>query len=87
MDSQIAFVGLSSDSSDMWMPNASDKASAIAITKIPPIITNFEWVLEFRPMIKPKVVIIPEVRPKLKPFLTEGFMGVRLKSDYLKVVF
>lgn len=56
------------------MPNASENASAIAIVNIPPITTSFEWVPEFRPTISPRVVIIPEVRPKLNPIFIECFI-------------
>jgi hypothetical protein len=52
----------------------SANASAIAIVRMPPITTNFESVLEWRPTIKPNVVIIPEVRPKLKPILNDLFI-------------
>lgn len=38
VDSHISFLlWWFSDSSEIWIPNASDNASAIAITKIPPI--------------------------------------------------
>ena len=49
------------------MPMASDKASAIAMLKIPPITTSLEFVLEYSPTIKPSVVMTPEVKPKPKP--------------------
>lgn len=64
-----------SDSSEMCMPKASDKASAMAMVKMPPITTKEEPVAESRPIIRPKVVITPEVRPKLKPFFIECFMN------------
>ena len=51
-------VYLFSDSSAIWIPIASDNASAIAIVNIPPITTSFEWVLECSPTIRPSVVII-----------------------------
>lgn len=60
---------LSSDSSEKWIPKASEKESAIARVKIPPITANFEFVPEAKPTIKPKAVITPEVKPKLKPTL------------------
>jgi len=56
------------------MPNASERASAIAIIRIPPITTSVECVLECSPAITPKVVIIPDVSPKLKPFIIEIFI-------------
>jgi hypothetical protein len=62
---------LFSDSSDMWMPRASEKASAMAMIKMPPITTSFECVPECRPTIKPRVVMIAEVKPKLSPVFIE----------------
>ncbi len=56
------------------MPSASENASAIAIVSIPPIITGFEWVPECRPTINPRVVIIPEVIPKLNPVFSDCFI-------------
>ena len=53
------------------MPRASEKASAIAMVNIPPRTTSFEWVPECKPTINPRVVIIPEVKPKLKPVFIE----------------
>ena len=52
---------------DIWMPSASDIESATAIVKIPPIIARVDWVPECRPTIRPRVVITPDVMPKLKP--------------------
>lgn len=57
------------------MPNASEKASAIAIVNIPPRTTSFEWVPECNPTINPSVVIIPEVKPKLNPVFIECFIN------------
>ena len=74
-------VYLFSDSSAIWMPIASDNASAIV--NIPPITTSFEWVLECSPTIKPIVVIIPEVKPKLNPTFNECF----IMSPYLYLIF
>ena len=72
VDSHISFgVCLFSDSSEICIPMASESASAIAITRIPPITTDFKWVLEFNPTINPNVVIIPEVKPKLNPIFNE----------------
>lgn len=78
VDSQISLVVWRfSASSEMWMPKASESASAMAMTMMPPITTVAEPVLECNPTIKPRVVMMPEVKPKLKPFLTESFMGRR----------
>lgn len=62
------------------MPRASEKASAIAIVKIPPRTANFECVPECKPTIKPKVVIIPEVMPKLNPTSNECFIKINKKD-------
>lgn len=44
---QISFhVWWFSDSSEVWIPKASEKASAIAIVRIPPSTTDFECVPE-----------------------------------------
>ena len=53
------------------MPIESEKASAIDIVIIPPIMTILECVPECKPTISPSVVIIPEVRPKLNPVFKE----------------
>ncbi len=72
VDSHISLEEcLISDSSEIWMPNASENASAIAIVSIPPITASFEFVPECRPTISPSVVIIPEVMPKLNPIFNE----------------
>ena len=77
VDSHISLVVcLLSDSSETWIPNASENASAIAIVKIPPITTKDELVLECRPIINPSVVIIPDVTPKLRPTFIECFTFV-----------
>lgn len=55
------------------MPNASENASAIAIVNMPPRTTSLECVPECRPTISPRVVIIPEVKPKLNPIFNECF--------------
>ena len=70
VDFQISFaVCLSSASSDICIPSASESASAIAIMRMPLMITEVEWVLECKPTIIPRVVIIPDVMPKPNPFL------------------
>ena len=56
------------------MPNASENESAMAMVKIPPSTTSFEWVPEFNPTINPRVVITPEVKPKLNPIFIECFI-------------
>lgn len=75
VDSQTSLsVCLFSDSSEIWIPRESEKASATAIINIPPITANVEWVLEFNPTINPKVVMTAEVIPKLKPTFIECFI-------------
>ena len=70
--SQISFcLSPSLDSSEICMPKASEKESAIAIVKIPPKTANLEPVPEPKPIIKPIVVITAEVRPKFRPDLNE----------------
>lgn len=64
------------------MPRASEKASAIAIVKIPPRTANFECVPECKPTINPRVVIIAEVMPKLNPTFIECFI-IRNKKPSL----
>lgn len=71
-------------SSEMWIPNESENASAIAIVMIPPKTTNFECVPEKSPTINPRVVIIPEVIPKPKPFFIDFFM-VEVGEKVIKV--
>lgn len=56
-----------SDSFEICIPSASENASAKAIVNIPPITTSLEFVEKYNPIINPKVVITPEVNPKLKP--------------------
>jgi len=76
VDSHTSFVVcLLSDSSEICMPNASEKASAIAIVNIPPITIGLEWVPQCKPTINPSVVIIPEVKPKLNPVLSDRFIN------------
>ncbi len=54
---------------ETWMPKASDKASAIAMLKLPPMSTSLDPVEAKRPIIKPRVVMVPEVKPKPRPIL------------------
>lgn len=75
VDSQISFVEcLFSDSSEIWIPIASENASAIAMAMMPPMTARPEWVLECNPTIRPIVVMMPEVKPKLKPVFSECLM-------------
>ncbi len=60
-------VELLLDSSAICIPNESESASAKAIMMMPPTTANFKFVLLESPTIKPKVVITPEVIPKLMP--------------------
>ncbi len=71
---QIFFCFVLTDSSEMCIPNESDNASAIAITITPDITTSLEFVEKFKPINKPKVVIMPDVKPKLKPCLIALFI-------------
>jgi len=65
VDSQTSrCVCLSSASSAMCIPRASEKASATATVRTPPITASLEWVPECSPTIRPRVVIMAEVRPK-----------------------
>jgi hypothetical protein len=65
------------DSWETCMPKASEKESAMAIVSIPPRTANFEWVPALSPTIRPSVVIIPEVNPKLKPVS----IGIRIQQS------
>ncbi len=85
VDSQIsAVVCLFSDSCEICIPKASEKASAIAIVRMPPITATLELVPDSNPTINPRVVIIPDVRPKLSPVFREClrdiFKLVKLKN-------
>ena len=60
------------------MPRASENASAIAIVNIPPMTASFEWVPERSPTINPRVVIMPEVNPKLNPTFSECVIFISL---------
>jgi len=67
------------------MPSASENASAIAMVKMPPITASFEFVPEARPISNPSVVIIPEVRPKLRPVLIDSLTMVNtifIREDF-----
>src|SRR3989338_1718721 len=56
------------------MPSASEKASAMAIVKIPPMTASRECVPACRPTIRPSVVMMPEVEPKLTPVLNDSLI-------------
>lgn len=43
------------------------------MVRIPPITTILEWVPALSPTIKPRVVIMPDVKPKLSPVFNEIF--------------
>lgn len=62
------------DSSAVWMPRASENASAIAIVRIPPMTTSLIPVPVFSPTINPSVVIIPEVRPNDTPVFIDSLI-------------
>ncbi len=66
------------------MPRASEKASANAIVKTPPMMMAFDASLAVSPVIKPRVVIIPDVVPKLNPTFDEWF--IRLLINYLSLI-
>ena len=66
--------GVLSKGAEGAIAKESEKASAIAITKIPLTTTSLECVPEFNPTISPKVVIIPEVKPNPSPFLIDIFI-------------
>ena len=52
---------------DKYNPKASDSVSEIAIAKIPVTIANLDIVPDLRPIINPKVVIVPDIIPKYIP--------------------
>ncbi len=61
-------------SDEICIPKASERASAIAIKIIPVTTIVVECVLASKPIIKPNVVITPEVIPNPKPFLFDEFI-------------
>ncbi len=61
-------------SCDMWIPRASENASEIATVNIPAITAKREVVAAFMPMMMPRVVITPDVRPNASPVFVEGFI-------------
>lgn len=72
-----ASVWTFSASSEIWIPSESEKASAMAIVNIPPRTTLRELVPDCSPIIKPMVVMTPEVIPKLNPVISESFIYFR----------
>jgi hypothetical protein len=60
-----------SASFEIWIPKASEKASAMAIVRIPARTTISEFVPEWRPTIRPKVVMTADVSPKVMPVRNE----------------
>ena len=68
-------------SSEMWIPSASENASAIAIVRIPPITAIFNPVPVFSPIINPNVVMIPDVRPNDTPLFIDSLMEIYIFSN------
>jgi len=62
-------------SCEMWIPSASENASEIATVSIPAIIASFRDVAAFNPIMTPRVVMTPDVRPNAMPVLWESFIG------------
>lgn len=82
VDSQTCvFEFLRSNSSEMCMPKESERESATAIIIIPPIIANLELVLEYNPIISPRVVIMPDVSPKPNPFFIDFLIISKASND------
>src|SRR5210317_1938057 len=67
-------VCLFSASSETWIPRASEKASAMAIVRIPASTTIFECVPACKPTIRPRVVMTADVSPKEMPVRKETFI-------------
>lgn len=62
-----------SDSSDIWIPRASDTESAMAIDIIPPTIIVLLSDRRYKAKVIPKVVITPDVSPNPIPFVIPEF--------------
>jgi len=62
------------DSWAMWIPRASENASAIAIVRIPPMTASLSPVPAFSPTMMARVVMIPDVRPNDTPVFIDSFM-------------
>lgn len=65
---------LFSDSFEKCIPIASDSESVNAIVNIPPITMNLDCVDANNPTIRPRVVTMPDGRPKLNPTLNAFLM-------------
>lgn len=87
VDFQTCFKLLLLDSSEICIPKESESASATAITKIPLKTTDFIWVPELSPTIKPSVVIIPDVKPNPSPFSNDFSITLIYVKEYLKFWF
>jgi len=73
--SQIAFLPFRfEDSWAMWIPRASENASAIAIVRILPMTASLSPVPAFSPTMMARVVMIPDVRPNDTPVFIDSFM-------------
>ena len=73
--SHISLVACSpSASSEIWIPMASENASAIANTTMPANTASLECVPECSPTMMPKVVITPEVSPNPTPLSKVSFI-------------
>lgn len=83
---QISLVFPFADSSEIWIPKASEKESAIAIVKMPPMIKSLEPVKECNPTINPNVVMIPDVKPKDNPFIIELSIFIYEKLKKIKPI-
>lgn len=70
-----------SDSWEIWIPNASEKESAIAIVKIPAITIDFVSLPAANPTSNHNVVITPDVIPKFIPIFNEVFIPKKA-SEY-----
>ena len=66
-----------SDSCEMWIHNASENASAMAIVRIHPMTAIFKFVPTLSQIISPSVVMIPEVIQKANQVLSDCFMGIK----------
>lgn len=84
VDSQIC-LGLEtpSHSCETRIPRASDKASAIAMVRIPPMTASLECVPASSQTIRPSVVIMPEVIQKFIQTLMDlsNFMEERKRVN------
>ncbi len=73
--SHISLVACSpSVSSEMWIPMASDNASATANTTMPASTASLDWVPACSPTMMPNVVITPEVSPNPTPLSNVSFI-------------